>query len=168
MQEQRKKHLEALRATLAEVKLGQKADWSQVRSSFYCSIYGLPLEVCITIGMRVVDRYLPTLHIRYPTIPRVELSDYLFKRPLDNADTSRGASLPEARERGIIGEEENSFVTAVATLRMALRSRDASSGKLAAMIEEIVWFRILQRQENVWAADDPAAAAAWRDWFKYK
>ena len=130
-----------------------------VRDCCFSVLYGLPAAVSHSIGGRAVLGYLPIFRIRWPDAE--EMATYA--RCVAFAAGDATGSEADVGERPAVGSPvsrtEGAFLGAVDNLAKVLGSPAKPPGPLAAAIEWVVWCCIHQRQLNVWAADDPAAAA---------
>ncbi|MEO0248436.1 MAG: hypothetical protein ABIN58_02610 [candidate division WOR-3 bacterium] len=154
--ERRKTALANWRATIDVYEIRQGIDPFQCLESCFCILYGLPVEVQVAVGARMLSRYLPIFEARWPECREADAILRLISNWLDYH------VFPEEDPPPIPGSvHEERYVEALRCLWLAFRSAETPSLKPTSLVVFAIAQCIEQRMENVWAADDPVAAVAW-------
>jgi len=145
-----------------------RVDWMRLRDLLFRDLYGLPVSACVRLSCAVIRSYLPIFGARCGPQGEAPRSVYEF---IDRVEEWSEAPVPK-----VIGfpslsdcpstERDQNFINALKSLRKIVASEHSDAGQLAARTEWILWCCVLQRAENVWAADDPLAFAAERTRFE--
>jgi len=154
--ERRKTVLANWRATLDVYEIGQGIDQFQCLESCFRILYGLPVEVQVAVGERMLSRYLPIFEARWPECKEADATLQLISNWLECR------ILPEEDPPQIPGSVyEGRYAEALRCLWLACRSAAGPSLEVTSLVVFAITQCIEQRMENVWAADDPVAAVAW-------
>lgn len=163
----RRSHLEQL--TRAVGRGGARpVGTDEARSHCFLCVYGVDHRESVRLGWLALNHYLPVFRIRQPDdqdraafVYQVNL--WLAGELALDADAAPPGLLRELPRRAPAPGNlngERSLQGALDAMR-ALLSEYASEELLrAAATEAVIWGSIAQRQENAWAADDPAAYLA--------